>query len=122
MHLSKEARRQYPRGLKLLFDYLKILPAGDLEERAQAFLDKAKENPQWTQDSITYLLVFHKERVNNRKLAPGTLKNFCLAIKLFCDMHDLTTLNWKRIKRVLPKSKSSCDDRAPALEGRCCII
>lgn len=28
MHLSKEAKRQYPRGLKLLFDYLKILPAG----------------------------------------------------------------------------------------------
>jgi len=127
MHLSKEGQRQYRRGLRLLFDYLKI-PRGDLEERAQVFLDKARgggggggggQNNQeqlWTQDNITYFLVFHKERVNNRELAPGTLKNFCLAIKLFCDMHDLTTLNWKRITRVLPKSKSSSDDRAPTLE------
>jgi hypothetical protein len=122
MHLSKEGQRQYRRSLRLLFDYLKI-PRGDLEERAQVFLDKARggegQNNQeqlWTQDNITYFLVFHKERVNNRELAPGTLKNFCLAIKLFCDMHDLTTLNWKRITRVLPKSKSSSDDRAPTLE------
>jgi len=123
MHLSKEGQRQYRRGLRLLFDYLKI-PRGDLEERAQVFLDKARgggegQNNQeqlWTQDNITYFLVFHKERVNNRELAPETLKNFCLAIKLFCDMHDLTTLNWKRITRVLPKSKSSSDDRAPTLE------
>ena len=41
MHLSKEAKRQYPRGLRLLFDYLKI-PAGDLEERAQVFYIKLK--------------------------------------------------------------------------------
>jgi hypothetical protein len=34
MHLSKEGQRQYQRGLRLLFDYLKI-PRGDLEERAQ---------------------------------------------------------------------------------------
>lgn len=27
------------------------------------------------------------------------MKNFCRAIKLFCDMHDLTTLNWKRKQR-----------------------
>jgi hypothetical protein len=37
VHLSKEAKRQYPMGLRLLFDYLKI-QAGDLEERAQSFL------------------------------------------------------------------------------------
>jgi hypothetical protein len=116
MHLSKEAKRQYPRGLRLLFDYLKIPAGGDLEERAQAFLDKAKGDPQWAQDSITYFLVFHKDRVNNREIAPGTLKNFCLAIKLFCEMHDLTSLNWKRITRVLPKSKCASDDRAPTLE------
>jgi hypothetical protein len=53
MHLSNEAKRQYPRGLRLPFDYLNM-PEGDLEERAQVFLVKAKENPQWAQDSITY--------------------------------------------------------------------
>jgi len=89
-------------------------PGRDLEEQGQAFLDIARENQQWAQDNITYFLVFHKEeRVNKGELAPGTVKNFCRAIKLFCDMHDLTTLNWKRITKVLPKSKSASNDRAP---------
>lgn len=44
------------------------------------------------------------------------LKNFCGAIKLFCDMNDLTTLNWRRITKVLPKSKSASNDRAPTIE------
>jgi hypothetical protein len=42
MHLSKEAKRQNLRALKLLFGYLKILPGGDLEEQSQAFLDIAR--------------------------------------------------------------------------------
>jgi hypothetical protein len=41
MHLSKEAKRQNLRALKLLFGYLKI-PGGDLEEQGQAFLDIAR--------------------------------------------------------------------------------
>jgi hypothetical protein len=31
-------------------------------------------------------------------------------------MHDLTTLNWKSITKILPKSKSASNDRAPTLE------
>jgi hypothetical protein len=32
-------------------------------------------------------------------------------------MNDLTTLNWRRITKVLPKSKSaSSNDRAPTIE------
>ena len=42
MHLSKEAKGQYPRGLRLLFDYLKI-PRGDLEERTQVTLSYLHE-------------------------------------------------------------------------------
>jgi hypothetical protein len=41
MHLSKEAKRQNLRALKLLFGYLKT-PGGDLEEQGQAFLDIAR--------------------------------------------------------------------------------
>jgi hypothetical protein len=139
MHISKEAKRQNFRALKLLFSYLKI-PGGDLEEQGQVFLDiarggAARENStsnnnnnnnnnnhhqqyqqQWTQDNIIYFLISQRERWERGELAPGTLKNFCGAIKLFCDMNDLTTLNWKKITRVLPKSKSASNDRAPTIE------
>jgi hypothetical protein len=37
---SSEARRQYPKRLKMLFDYLKL--QGPLEEQAQRFLDNTQ--------------------------------------------------------------------------------
>ena len=43
--------------------------------------------------------------------------NFFHLIKLFCEMNDLTTLNWKRLSKALPKVKSySSNDGAPTIE------
>jgi hypothetical protein len=58
---SSEAKRQYPKRLKMLFDFLDL--SGSLEEQAQSFLDKARQNIQWAQDSIMIFLDFHKQRV-----------------------------------------------------------
>jgi hypothetical protein len=112
---SPYAKRQYPRRLKLFFDHLKL--AGELEEQGQTFLDKAKDNPHWAQESIIDFIDFHKKRVLKKELAAGTLMNFFQPIKLFCEMNDLTTLNWKRLSKALPKVKSySSNDRAPTVE------
>jgi hypothetical protein len=43
---SSEARRQYPKRLKMLFDFHSL--AGLLEEHATDFLDKARQNAQWS--------------------------------------------------------------------------
>jgi hypothetical protein len=98
---SSEARRQYPKRLRMLFDYLKL--QGPLEQQAKQFLDNTKQmGIQWSQDSIMIFLDFHKERVRKKELAAGTLKNYYRAAKLFCEMNDLT-LNWRRISKGLPK-------------------
>lgn len=110
---SSEARRQYPKTLKLLFDFLGL--AGPLEEQAKAFLDRARNNIQWSQNNIMLFLDFQKQRVVHKELAAGTLKNYYRAAKLFCEMNDLT-LNWKRISRGLSRVKNSSNDRAPTLE------
>ena len=111
---SSEARRQYPKRLKMLFDYLKL--SGLIEEQAKEFLDKTRGNSiHWAQDSIMTFLDFHKERVRRKDLAAGTLKNYYRAAKLFCEMNDLT-LNWKRITKGLPRAKNSSNDRAPTVE------
>ena len=110
---SSEANRQYPKRLKMLFDYLKL--QGILEEQAQHLLDNTeKKGVQWAQDTIMIFVNFHKERVR-KKLAAGTLKNYYRAAKLFCEMNDLT-ISWKRISKGLPKAKNAANDRAPTIE------
>ena len=110
---SSEARRQYPKRLKMLFDFLNL--HGSLEEQANEFLDKARSNIQWSQDGVMKFLDYHKKRIRRKELAAGTLKNYYRAAKLFCEMNDLT-LNWKRISKGLPRVKNSSNDRAPTLE------
>jgi hypothetical protein len=110
---SSEARRQYPKRLKKIFDFLNL--SGSLEEQANEFLNKARQNIQRSQDSIMRFLDLHKERVRRKELAAGTLKNYYRAAKLFCEMNDLM-LNWKRISKGLPRVKNSSNDRASTLE------
>jgi hypothetical protein len=88
---STEARRQYPKRLKMLFDFLGL--PGSIEEQAKDFLDKARQDIQWAQDGVIVFLEFHKQRVRRKELAAGTLKNYFRAAKLFCEMNDLTTIN-----------------------------
>ena len=53
---SSEARRQYPKRLKMLFDYLKL--SGLIEEQAKEFLNKTRQKGiHWAQDSIIVFLV-----------------------------------------------------------------
>jgi hypothetical protein len=82
---STEARRQYPKRLKMFYDFLGL--PGSLEEQATDFLEKAEQNAQWAQDSIIFFLDFHKQRVRRKELAAGTLKNYYRAVR--CLIGDL---------------------------------
>ena len=79
---SSDARRQYPKRLKMLFDYLKL--SGSIKEQAKDFLDKTREKGiHWAQDSVVVFLDFHKERVRRKDPAAGTLKNYYRSAKSF---------------------------------------
>jgi hypothetical protein len=110
---SSEARRQYPKRLKLLFDFLGL--TDPLENQAKEFLEKARSDISWTQDCTIGFIDFHKQRVNCKEITAGTLKNYYRAVKLFCEMNDIT-LNWKRISRGLLRAKESSNDRVPTIE------
>ncbi len=68
--------------------------------------------------SILNFVNYHKKRVNvDKDLAAGTLNNYFMAVKTFCEMNDLEiTINWKKISRGLPPTKSKANDRAPTIE------
>ena len=92
---------------------------GTLEEQAESFVEKSKGRGggQWTQDCIINFVNHYKQRVMRKELATGTLNNYYMAVKLFCEMNDLTAvINWKRISRGLPRMKLAANDRAPTIE------
>jgi site-specific recombinase XerC len=60
-------------------------------------------------------LQFQKGRVQKEEITGTTLRNFIKAIKLFCEMADIS-IQWKKITRGLPKMRRHIDDRAPSIE------
>ena len=114
---TEKTKYQYRQQLRYFFsflsDYLGLSDCATLEQQAQAFLDKAKQDQAWAQEVIMAFLDHNKKRVMN-KISAGTLKAYSKPIKLFCDMNDLNNnnINWKRITRSLPKARNVANDRA----------
>jgi hypothetical protein len=111
---SPETRRQYPRRFQVFLDYLN-LPGSSIEVQAKAFLGRARENLEWTEDKLMQFINFQKDRVAKGEIAESTISNYNKATKLFCEMNDLT-VSWKKIPRGLPKGRRSANDRAPTVE------
>ena len=110
---ASETRRQWPRRLKVFFDFLKL--EEPIEEQAKQFLLNAKQNQQWTQDNLLRFMSFQHERVRQGKISEATIPNYYKAIKLFCEMNDLV-FNWKKITRGMPRVRQAANDRAPTIE------
>jgi hypothetical protein len=94
---SSITKKQYPRRLKMFFDHMG-LKGNSLEEQAQTFLTKAKEEPDcWVEDNILFYLNYHKDRVlKTKEIAAGTLYNLYAPIIIFCKRHkhSLPSIDW----------------------------
>ena len=71
------SRKYYERRLKKFFDFIEFeITDQDIEYRCNKFVDKAKDNTNWTLSQIIRFLQYQKERVENKDITAGTLKNF----------------------------------------------
>jgi hypothetical protein len=111
---SSESRRQYPRRLKMFLDFFGL--KGTLNEQARQFLDQTKNSPSLTEDRFMGFVEFHIERSRRGEIAESTISNYYKATKLFCEMNDVSTLNWKKIRRGIPRGRQASNDRAPTTE------
>lgn len=80
---AAETRRQWPRRLKIFFDFLKL--EEPIEQQAKQFLMKTKQDFQWAQHNLFRFMVFQQERVKQGKISEATVPNYYKAIKLFCE-------------------------------------
>ena len=144
---SPATKEQYPKRLKMFFDSCGLPPVSpprakkntkttkeesvkrkqkfmeDLEQQAQAFLERARLDNTWTAEQLMFYLDHHKERVFNKNhkeghITAGTLHNLLKPIRLFLEAYpDIDgTINWKRIKKALPKAKLYANDRSPTIQ------
>jgi hypothetical protein len=113
---SPEVRRQYPKLLKIFLDIIKFELDKVIEERAYLLFQQSLSNKKWLENQIIRFVEHQKQRVEQKEIAAGTLKNYVKVIKLFCQMNEIDNLVlWKKIKIGMPKVKEQADDRAPTL-------
>ncbi|HYZ95148.1 MAG TPA: hypothetical protein VE524_00890 [Nitrososphaeraceae archaeon] len=112
---SPVTKKKYSRRLEMFFDFIKI-PGENLEERCLTFVNSGKNNNvNWVFTNILKFVLFYKERINKKEISGATLINYLKAIKLFCEMSDIS-INWKKITRGLSRGKRYASDRIPTLE------
>jgi hypothetical protein len=85
------------------------------KSRCNLFAEKGKQDPSWAFNCILKFVLREKQRVENREITGGTLRNSVKTIKTFCEVTDIL-IPWKKITRGLPRVKRYADDRAPTLE------
>ena len=81
----------------MFFDFIKI-PGESLEERCLTFVNNGKDNVNWVFTNILKFVLFYKQRIDKKEISGATLINYLKAIKLFCEMSDIS-INWKKITR-----------------------
>lgn len=80
-----------------------------------SFVMLAKDKPQVAERKIISFINEQVERADQGQIAESTIRNPLKAIKLLLEMND-ASLNWKKIRRLLPPARGYALDRIPTLE------
>lgn len=111
---SSVTREKYLGRLAYFMNFVGISD-GNLEERCNAFGQKAKNDTLWLTDNLMRYLHVHRQRAERKDISGSTLRNYIKPIKLLCEQLEIS-LPWKRITRGMPKGRRYANDRVPTIE------
>ena len=60
-----------------------------MEERAKAFTERDKRQPDWVFVSVLRIAQAQQVRIAIGEISPPTLRNYIKAVKLFCEMNAI---------------------------------
>ena len=111
---APETKRQYPKRLERFFDFLRL--DGSFEEKTMSFIRmiKLEKDSDWHTNQLLKFLNYQKERVSRKEIQEATISNYFKAIKLFCEMNNIVSINWKLISRSMPSGRHASNDRPPS--------
>jgi integrase len=89
---------------------------GGIGKTCDEFVDLARTNPVIAERMIVEFVLNEKQRAEQRAIANSTINNTLKPIKLLLEMNDVTGLNWKKIKRLLPSARRFALDRIPTMD------
>lgn len=106
--LNPRARDPYERRLLSFLKDIKMTP--------DSFVGLAKSNPQEAEKILFRYINKQVERSERGEISPNTIRNPIKAIRLLLEMSDLTSINWKKIKHIVPRGRNYALDRIPTVE------
>jgi hypothetical protein len=77
-------------------------------------LVESQKETEWLTNQLLKFLRYQKDRVVRKEIEDATISNYFKAIKLFCEMNNIISINWKLLARSMPKGKHSSNDRPPS--------
>jgi integrase len=87
----------------------------DVNITPDAFVTMAKKDARLFERKIISFISTQNLRTEKGEITSGTVSNSLKAIKLLLEMNDVS-LNWKKIRRVLPRARRYALDRIPTIE------
>ena len=100
--------------MKIVFEFLGL--TGNLDEQAKQFITLCKEESiVLVQEKIIEFISYEIQRSNKGEISLSTIPNYLKAMRLFCEMNDIS-VSWKKISRGVPRGRQAANDRAPTRE------
>lgn len=95
---SPQTKDSYFRRLRTFFEYAKI-EGNSFRDKCNNFVELGHQYPNQAIKLIFEFLQFQKQRVDDKDITSGTLKNYQKTIKSFCEMADVL-VPWKKSSEV----------------------
>lgn len=105
---SQATRDPYERRL---IGFLKKMDTASPDD----FVEFATNNPALAERKILAFLSSERTRADRGEISAGTINNWVKAARLLLEMIDVQ-LNWKKIRRVLPKARRYALDKVPTMD------
>src|SRR5919197_6063737 len=104
---SQSTRDPYERRLIHFLKWIGLTP--------DHFISMSKKDPSFTEKKIISFICIQVSRAQRGEITSGTISNFLKAVRLLLEMNDIS-LNWKKIRRVLPRARRYALHRIPTGE------